>query len=353
LTRVLAVSAPGGLSPSMRVRAVIPSRRLRQYGIEVAKAPLFTVGEYATFQGGSIATRARLTLRARRRLFTLGANDRATVAWIVRRADMLPSTGLEKHLARNRKLIYDIDDAIWFDKVDAGGHRLAFLKGSRRKAKWLAAHADHVIAGNEILASWLSRYGAQLTVIPSLVDTESVPVRRHLAGSTLVLGWIGSATTAPYLVRVAAALERAARELRDIRLVLHVVGGKAPRLRGVRCIEEPWNEGTEREALRSIDIGLMPLPDNRWTRGKCAYKAVQYMASGIPVIADDVGVTRSVVQDCGIVPSNNGAWVEGIVTLARDHELRGGLGAKGRSRAVREFSVEAWAPQLAQILSES
>jgi glycosyltransferase involved in cell wall biosynthesis len=349
--RVLAVSAQGRLSPGMRVRAAIPSRGLREHGVDVAQFPLFTSQEYATFQRASLPMRSRLALRARQRLLKIAAGDDAGITWILRRADMLPLTGLESRLVASRRFIYDVDDAIWFDGVGAGGHPLAFLKGSHRKAKWLAARADHVIAGNEILADWLSDHASTVSVIPSLVDPDAVPIRRHAPSDQIVIGWIGSATTAPYLMRTVSAIERAAKLLQDVRLIMHVVGGIAPPVRGVRSIQEPWNERTEQGALASIDIGVMPLPDNRWTRGKCAYKAVQYMASGIPVIADDVGVTADVVGDAGVVTSEPDEWVEGIVQLAQDHYLRTAFGSRGRSRAANAFSVRAWAPRIAKVLT--
>jgi glycosyltransferase involved in cell wall biosynthesis len=268
---------------------------------------------------------------------------------ISRQADVLPVLDLERHAMLDRRFVYDVDDAIWYDGAMAQGHRFAFLKGSRYKARWLAERAHHVIAGNEILAEWLGRYATQLSVVPSLVDTDAAP--QHVASERdeLVIGWIGSRTTAPYLAKLRRPLELAADVTRKpIRLV--TIGGGGPPVRGVQSLHEQWSPETEAAALRDMDIGVMPLPDNQWTRGKCAYKAIQYMASGVPVLADDVGVAGSVIGDGGLVLRHEPEWVEALVELVRSVSMRRQLGIAGRARAEKHFSVRAWSPHIAQII---
>ena len=129
-----------------------------------------------------------------------------------------------------------------------------------------------------------------------------------------------------YLRRAVPAIEAAARAMPGVRVTLLVVGGIAPATQGVRCIQRPWSERNEREALDVMDVGLMPLPENSWTRGKCAYKAIQYMASGVPVIAADVGVTRDVVGAGGVVANARADWVgrTGHVRAGRPAPCTGG-----------------------------
>jgi glycosyltransferase involved in cell wall biosynthesis len=353
MTEVLAISAQAESAPGMRVRARIPARGLKRFGLAVHALPLFTDAESKAFRSSSLASRSRLVLRARRRAAERSTASTADVTWILRQADLLPSTALERRVAAGRRLVYDVDDAVWFDRRDAGGHPLAFLKRSARKAQWLAEHADHVVAGNEVLAEWLSKYTSEMTVVPSLIDPTDAPQHRHEASDRVVIGWIGSQTTSPYLGRAIGAIERAAKVLSGVELSVLVVGGISPPLRGVRCIQQPWSEARERDALRRMDIGIMPLPDNRWTRGKCAYKAIQYMASGIPVVADDVGITRHVVGGGGLVPAGTSEWIDALVGLAEDERERAKLGDAGRRRAAAEFSVKRWAPTLAKLLKGS
>ena len=209
--------------------------------------------------------------------------------------DLSPSLAVERAAVQDRRLVYDVDDAIWLSGSRlAGGSRLATLKRSSRKAQWLAATAEQVIAGNDVLAEWLSQYASDVTVIPSLVETARTEPRRHTDRHELVLGWIGSPTTAPYLHRIATPIKRLARGLADREVRLLMVGApRSVQLDGVPCTHLAWSDEAERAALGQMDIGLMPLPDNAWTRGKCSYKAIQYMAAGVPVVADEVAVPRA------------------------------------------------------------
>ena len=351
MTRALVTSAQAASSPAMRVRAGLPSRGLSSLGVAVDPLPLFSDAEYRILQRAPLPARLRSALRARRGLAAASRDRQADVAWILRQADMLPSLSVEREIAAGRRLVYDVDDAIWFQGRGGGGHPLAFLKASKRKARWLATRADQVIAGNEILAEWLSSVAQNVTVVPSVVDMDDLPRREHADRGTLVIGWIGSPTTAAYLGGAVPAIEEASRAMPRVEISLLVVGGLAPAIRGVRCIQRPWSEFSEREALSAMDVGVMPLPENSWTRGKCAYKAIQYMASGIPVIAADVGVTRRVVGEGGVVTNARGDWVDALVTFARDANLRAQVGGAGRDRAAQDFSVERWVPTLARLLS--
>jgi glycosyltransferase involved in cell wall biosynthesis len=266
--------------------------------------------------------------------------------------DMLPFRRLERLAIGDRRLVLDVDDAIWLDTTpDAAGHRLAFLKDSARKVSWLAGEAAVVIAGNELLADWLSARSAVVTVVPSLVDPRTTPVRRHAERERVVWGWIGSPSSAAHLQARAEWIGEAARSLdRSPRLL--VVGAKAPQIAGVEIDERPWTEDNERHALESMDIGLMPLHDSAWTRGKCAYKALQYMNAGIPVVSDDVGVSAATVghEQGGLVTSDRTGWIEALRELSLDATLRARLGATARERVESGFSITGWAPKLASLL---
>jgi len=269
---------------------------------------------------------------------------------VQRQVDYAPTLSLERTVTRGRRLVYDVDDAIWAGDTSSGAHAMAWLKRSRQKARWLAERADHVVAGNAILADWLRQYAARVTVIPSLVDVRTIRPRTHREMDDVVLGWIGSRTTARYLERLEQPLADVRRRVRG-RVTLVVVGGTlSRRVPGVHYEVIPWSEANEREALRRMDIGVMPLVDTEWTRGKCAYKALQYMAAGVPVVADPVGITEAAVGAGGAMASGPEEWAEAIVRLASDADRRALVGAAGRARVCAEFSVERWVPALASIL---
>jgi glycosyltransferase involved in cell wall biosynthesis len=354
--RVIAVGAQGLTSPGFRARVMLLRPELAQHGVNVDPAPLFTPQEAETFAEGTPIRRATTLLHARRRLRRqLCRSSPATydVALIQRQADLLPSLGLERRVSAARRLIWDVDDAIWLDtSPDAGGHRLATFKRTDHKVRWLASRADHVVAANRYLADFLTRYSNRVVVVPSVVETRGIEPRRHENRPELVLGWIGSPTTARYLVQLGSVLSRVARELSDRALRLLVIGGSIPAQHSYAVESLPWSLDREREALQQIDVGVMPVPDSPWARGKSAYKALQYMSAGIPVVADDVGIASDVIEPgrAGFVVRGEQEWVEALVTLARDAELRKRFGAHGRDRVEATFSVEHWAPFVANIL---
>lgn len=321
------------------------------HGIAVEELPLFSGEQARRFRGASLVGKAAILAQARRRMaqeLRSPARDAATV-FVQRRVDLSPSLTLERTATRGRRLIYDVDDAVWLSGRQTAGHYLSFLKGAARKARWLAERADHVVAGSEILAESLGSYSRTITVVPSLIDTANYAMRAHDQGPATTLGWIGSPTTAPYLAHIVPVLERfASQSTRPVRLL--VVGGKAPRPRGIDVQERVWSPDSERVALAEMDIGLMPLQDTPWARGKCAYKALQYMACGVPPLVSDVGVSAAVVDGAGWAASSEAQWLEGLHMLAGDAGARTRLGAIGRRRIEQSFSFTRWIPVLARIL---
>jgi len=347
--------ALGPQAPSFRVRTKIPSPELARHGVDLRHFPLLDERQDSVLHGGSQLARVQATLQARRRLRRrLAALDgELDVALVQRQVDLLPTLALERRVADRRRLVLDVDDAIWLDSSrEAGGHRLALLKGTARKLRWLARRADTVVAGNETLADWLGRYAREVIVVPSLVEHRDFPPRSHAQSGRIVLGWLGSPSTAPALAALREPLRALARNAGKIEFELLVVGGPPPAAPGIPVREERWSEESEREFLRTVDIGLMPLPDNAWTRGKCAYKALQYMAAGIPVVADDVGISAAAIghEQGGLIVPAGGDWVEPLRELGSDARMRSQLGRTGRDRVAEGYSVEAWAPVLAHVL---
>ncbi|MGE5280926.1 MAG: glycosyltransferase [Chloroflexota bacterium] len=348
---MIGTSAQGASDAAFRVRLELPGRGLAECGIALELLPLFAGDSAQRFRAAGGLGKAHVLAASRRQLRRALREAGEGVATVVvqRQVDLAPSLSLERVAAQGRRLVYDVDDAVWLSGRQTGGHPLSALKGAARKVRWLAERAAHTIAGNEILAEYLSAHSERVTVVPSLVDPAAYAVRAHEQGEALTLGWIGSPTTAPYLAQIAPVLAGLAeRSSRPVRLV--VVGGSAPALAGVRVEERAWSPQAEREALAEMDVGLMPLEDTPWTRGKCAYKALQYMAAGIPPLADDVGVSAATVAGAGYAVSGAEGWLEALRALADDAGLRTRLGEVGRRRVEEEFSPGRWLPTIAAIL---
>jgi glycosyltransferase involved in cell wall biosynthesis len=349
--RVIGTSAQGAADAAFRVRLELPARGLAAYGIDLELLPLFAGERAQRFRAAGALGKARVLAASRRQLKRdlREAGEGASTVVVQRQVDLVPWLALERAAVKGRRLIYDVDDAVWLSGRQTGGHPASVLKGAARKVRWLAERAEHTIAGNEFLAEHLAAHSERVTVVPSLVDPDSYAFRVHEQGETLTLGWIGSPTTAPYLVGIAPVLERFAKQSsRPVRLL--VVGGSAGEIAGVRVEEHAWSPQVERETLAEMDIGLMPLVDTPWTRGKCAYKALQYMAAGIPPVADDVGVSAATVGGAGYAVGGTESWLEALQALAADAGLRARLGGAGRRRVEEEFSPRRWLPTIAAIL---
>ena len=249
--------------------------------------------------------------------------------------------------------IYDCDDA-FFLKYRSGHLRLLQpLLGA--KADRLMSSAVAVTAGNIGLAVHARRFNSNVTVLPSVVDTDqfrpAAPPPAERSGGPFTVGWIGSPSTAPYLHLLVEPLQQLARE-RLVRLL--VVGGPAPAIAGVEVIEQPWNLEQEVPLIQQFDVGVMPLPDTPWTRGKCAYKLIQCMACSIPVVASRVGANvEAVPPECGLLAESPSEWLAAFRQLAADPALRARLGAAGRRWVEQRYSLRSALPVFTEVIKRA
>lgn len=243
--------------------------------------------------------------------------------------------------------IYDFDDAFYL-KYRSGRMHLVkpFLGG---KFDSVIRHAVAVTAGNHHLAGYARRFNERTVLLPTVVDTHRFKPQRTSRDSIFTVGWIGSPSTAPYLMKLVEPLSQVAR---DGPVKLIVIGGTAPRISGVQVEEIAWTEDNEVSLLNHFDVGVMPLPDDDWTRGKCAFKLVQYMACGVPVVASRVGANTEVVApECGYLVDDIAGWVEAIRILRDRADIRKAMGYAARERIVSNYSLQTNIPILADIIS--
>ena len=250
---------------------------------------------------------------------------------------------------RARRLVFDLDDAIM---IGAGRAKPSQRRQSRFRR--MVQACDLVMAGNAYLAEQAQRWGARTAVMPTVVDLERYPT--GLPGPDpghFTLGWIGSRSTLPYLEAIAPAIDDLALELPQLRL--QVVCDAFPHLDRTPVIETPWAEETEARELARFDVGLMPLPDSAWTRGKCGLKILQYFAAGRPALCSPVGVNAEIVTDgeTGRFASSPQEWQAAIRELALDHSLCEAMGIKARARVAEAYSLRAWGERWVQTLVDA
>jgi glycosyltransferase involved in cell wall biosynthesis len=213
--------------------------------------------------------------------------------------------------------------------------------------------ATTVIAGNENLKAYASLYNRNVTVIPTPVDTSifapSAGGARPDDGK-VVIGWMGSNTTAPYLKMVGDALAAVARRYPQVEI--RAIGGSyVPEVSPSLTIRR-WNLQTELEDLHGFDIGIMPMPDTEWTRGKCGFKALLYMSCAVPPVCSPVGLTTEIVQDGvnGLLATTTEEWVDKLSMLVEDPPLRRRMGDAGRQTVEEKYSLTAHAPRFYETL---
>ncbi len=259
---------------------------------------------------------------------------------------------VERALLCRRPYVLDLDDAIFHNYDLHPSRAVRNLFG--RKIDRLMRGAALVTVGNEYLAARARSAGAPwVELLPTVIDLDRYPTPNRVAAPTgaavTTIGWIGSPATSHYLQQLARPLQHLARERR---LRLLVVGGGDVRLPGVEIESVPWSPTSEVDSISRFDIGVMPLPDSPWERGKCGYKLIQYMACGVPVVASPVGVNRVIVSDGvnGFLATDESDWYDTLRRLAVDTALSKRLGAAGRQRAESEYCVQVTAPRLARWL---
>ncbi len=238
-----------------------------------------------------------------------------------------------------KPIIFDFDDAIFLQNFNPANRIYRFLKFSS-KTKKIVNMSSAVIVANKFLEEYALRYNSRVYIIPTSIDTEKFTIKKRDAGK-LVIGWIGSPTTSPYLNIIFDAMRKLSGRYD---FVFKIVGaGKPVVIKGVNIQNCDWQ--LEREILdfQSIDIGVYPLPDTLWVRGKAAFKAIQYMSVGVPVVASPVGMAKEIIQDGvnGFLAGSDEEWVKKISILIEDRDLRARIGLEGRKTAEQKFSVKA------------
>ncbi|WP_247877179.1 glycosyltransferase family 4 protein [Azospirillum brasilense] len=350
---VLMLTRYGRLGASSRLRFLAYLPALRDAGFQVIEAPLLDDGYLQRLYGGEPLDRRQIAAAYARRLAALRSARRHGVVWLEKEA--LPWLPFKAEAAAGlgrTPYVMDIDDA-WFERY--AGHRLApvrALLGGKFTA--LARNARIVLAGSPYLADWARGAGCpDVRLLPTVVDLARYPLLpvSDECGSgkprrPAIVGWIGSPSTARYLGMVGGALARLATILR-----LRVIGASNLALPvPADCL--PWREDGETEELSRFDIGIMPLPDSPWERGKCGYKLIQYMAAGRPVVASPVGVNTTLVQHGvnGFLADGEDAWADALGRLAADPALRARMGAAGRQLVEERYALSVTAPQLVDAL---
>jgi glycosyltransferase involved in cell wall biosynthesis len=342
----------GGLAASTRQRFHQYGPFLEAYGFELISRPLLDDVYLKRLYEGNRRDQYHLTSRYFDRLMWLLSCPDTDLIWL--HCELFPFfPGIMERIARwpGKPIIFDYDDAI-FHNYDQ--HKSGFVRHIlSRKLQNTIGGAKLVVAGNAYLADYARPFCPRVEIIPTVVDLTAYTERtRPSSEGALTIGWIGTPSTwneymAPFMpVLEKIAMAAGAR-------VIAVGAGKAAAVNPT-LDNLTWTEESEVARIHLMDIGIMPLTDTPWARGKCGYKLIQYMACGIPVIASPVGVNSEIVEHGvnGFLASSDAEWAEALRTLLQNPALRAQMGEAGRRKVERDYSLQVWGPRVAQMLRD-
>jgi len=340
-----------GASTRYRVHAYIPY--LERQGCTVDLHPFFPSKSLAAvYSSGDLLGKLYYVVKGFQKRLSQLRRHRYDLVLVHR--ELFP-LGLRVFLGRLGKIgaqvVYDYDDAMFLPQRQ--GRWLLGKLEDTNSVREVMALSNLVVAGNDFLAAYARRYNQNVTILPTAVDTERFRLRdssRQVGHCTI--GWIGSHTTIKYLYSLRSIFERLAK---SHSFELKVVGASfSLSFNGLQVRQQEWSLEREVKDFQSCDIGVYPLWNDDWSKGKCGFKAIQFMSVGVPVIASKVGVNRNIIQDGvnGFLAASEQEWCDKLALLLKNPDLRREMGLAGRKTVEERYSLDVNAPKLLQALQD-
>jgi glycosyltransferase involved in cell wall biosynthesis len=343
--RVLCETAYPLSAPGARVRIATFAPFLCSHGVALDYRPNLTDAEYAVVLSRASALRKSAALAVGLSRAVVRRRPEHDLLLVHRLRSLVPFPGFDPP---RRLDVYDFDDALLVGYASTVNRRFQWAKQEARRCVEYLRRSRLVIAGSSFLAAEASQHASRVEVVPSCVDPARQALHVHENVDVVVIGWIGSLTTSAYLPAILPVMERLNRSRLRAKLVLV---GADPALRAPWIEHRPWSLATENADLASFDVGIMPMPDMEWARGKCGYKILQYFAAGVPAVASPVGVNPELIgQDRGILATSAEEWRLALERLIADVDERRQRGAAAREFVERHYSYQRWAPEMASLL---
>ena len=339
----VAAITQGGYVPSARyrVRQLIPY--LKEQGILVTEYfPRYTLPPSLQALPKGLRRFFSLSILPAKffsRLMHLRKSNAFDIVWLQR--EMIEGyLTLESHI--RPPVVFDVDDAIWLTNRDIREKPSSFLKG-----------VSCIAAGNKFLANWFSKVNKNVIVVPTSVDTRRfIPAPKRKKRASFIIGWIGTSSNLSNLELIERPLMNFFNRHPDSKLLL--VSNAKPHFpkMGYKQVEfVKWSEGLEVSAIQEMDVGIMPLKDTEWTKGKCSFKMLQYMACGVPVISSPVGMNREVFEkgQIGLPVHSIDEWLGALEFFYKNRESAKKMGEEGRRVVISHYSSEVVSKILARV----
>lgn len=241
-----------------------------------------------------------------------------------------------------KKIIYDFDDAIWLPNTSKQNRISAFLKFNQ-KVKWICRWAYKISAGNDYLCAYARQFNPNAVLNPTTIDMshhKKSNLQETQKKGKIMIGWTGSHSTLKYLHEIEGVIKEIEK---NYAIHFLVIANQKPDIQLDSLIFLPWKKESEIEDLSKIQIGIMPLTDDEWAKGKCGFKALQYMSLGIPTLASPVGVNTTIIQDGknGFLCDRAEVWRDKLIMLIENESLRTELGKNAQQTVEKYYSVQA------------
>lgn len=334
-------------SPSQRYRFEQYFDFLKANGFECELS--FIIDEKADsifYSPGNIFSKLNITIKsAFKRWNDIKRSNEFDIIFVQREAFMTGSSFFEKRFAKSKsktKLVFDFDDSIWLLDTSDANKKWGWLKSAKKTGDIIKV-SDLILAGNDYLAEYARTFNSNVKVIPTTVDTDIFYRKsEYLNNEKICIGWSGSITTIKHFEQAIPFLRKIKSKYGE-KVYFKVMGDESYTNEELSIKGIPWTEETEVEELSTFDIGIMPLPNDEWVKGKCGLKGLSYMALEVPTIMSDVGVNSQIIEDGknGLLASSEEQWIEKISQLIESFELRKKLGKEGRNTVIERYSMES------------
>jgi glycosyltransferase involved in cell wall biosynthesis len=317
---------------------------LKQQGIMVTYS--YIINRYddrILYRKGNYLLKALISFKASViRCFDVLRCRRYHAVIIYREAHFLGRALYERLIARQGvPIIFDFDDALWLNDTSAANHNLSWLKNPQKTAQ-ISTLSTLVIVGNQYLKNYAQQFNPKVLVIPTTISAAYYQAKHRNNKNVVCIGWTGSTTTLKHFEQALPVLIRLKQKY-GTAISFKVIVDVDYRIPELELISTPWRRETEIDDLNHIDIGIMPLPNDDWSRGKCAFKGIQYMALEKPTVMSPVGVNTDIVQHGvnGFLAQTDEDWFNRLSELIESEELRHKLGKAGRVTIEQSYSVES------------
>lgn len=345
---LILVAHRAGRSPSQRYRFEQYLPFLQQSGFEFTWSPLLNEADDKVFYSrGNFLEKIIILLKG----ILIRLNDKKHMAnhdiiFIQREATFFGTSYFEKCAFKSgKKVIFDFDDSIWLEDTSPGNKKWAWVKRPKKFFENIK-YAHAIIAGNKYLLdkavdSLCGREGFSITLIPTTVDTTiHLPKPESRNKEKVTIGWSGSFSTIKHFEEIVPVLNELIKKYPE-KLQIKILGDENYKNDELNIQGIAWTNEKEVSELNSFDIGIMPLPNDEWAKGKCGLKALTYMACEVPVIMSGVGVNIEIAENgCALIASTQQEWLSALEELINDKGKRQQLGKMGRKRVIEKYSVE-------------